>query len=129
MRYYGITQETEWDYWKHHLLEGEESTRHYALYGIARFYPDVALKMLPMWVREPKTNPVYRISAVQALAETQKQEAVTILRQLEKEFGMLTDIGRAAHDAANVLDTRLSKNTESKIAFRASQTVPQLALQ
>jgi hypothetical protein len=129
MRYYGITSATEWDYWKHHLLEGEESTRHYALYGIARFYPDVALKMLPMWVRQADTNPVYRLSAVQALAETQRPEAVTILRQLELEFGMLTEIGKAAHDAANVLDARLSRTTESKIAFRAGESVPQLALQ
>jgi hypothetical protein len=129
MRYYGITQENEWAYWKHHLLEGEESTRHYALYGIARFYPDIALQMLPTWVRQADTNPVYRISAVQALAETQRPEAVTILRQLEHEFGMLTEIGKAAHNAANVLDARLSKTTESKIAFRAGQNVPQLALQ
>ncbi len=129
MRYYGITQDTEWTYWKHHLLEGEESTRHYALYGIARFYPNVALQMLPTWVRETKVNPVYRISAVQALAETERPEAVTILRQLEHEFGMLTEIGKAAHNAANVLDARLSRTTESKIAFRAGQNVSQLALQ
>ena len=122
MRYYGITSQTEWAYWKHHLLEGDESTRHYALYGIARFYPDVALQMLPAWVRETKTNPVYRISAVQALAETQREEAVSILRQIEHEFGMLTDIGKTAHNAADILEARLNKNTASKIVFHATST-------
>jgi len=128
MRYYGITQQTEWDFWKHHLLQGEESTRHYALYGIARFYPDVALQMLPTWVRETKTNPVYRVSAVQALAETQRPEAVVILHQLEQEFGLLTDIGKAAHNAATVLDARLSKTSGTKIAFHPPQGEPRLAL-
>jgi hypothetical protein len=122
MHYYGITEQTEWAYWKHHLLEGEESTRHYALYGIARFYPDVALQMLPAWVRAANTNPVYRISAVQALAETQREEAVSILRQIEHEYGMLTEIGKTAHDAADILEARLSKTTASKVAFHASTT-------
>ena len=55
-RYYGITEDREWDFWKHELLEGNPSTRHYALFGIARFYPEVALDMLPKWVREPQTQ-------------------------------------------------------------------------
>lgn len=126
MRYYGITPKNEWEFWKRHLLQGEESTRHYALYGIARFYPEVALQMLPAWARETRVNPVYRLSAVQALAETERLEAVSVLRQLEHEFGMLTDIGRAAHTAAGVLDARLNKTSVSKIAFRGNQNVPAL---
>ena len=86
--------------------------------------------MLPTWVRETKTNPVYRISAVQALAETQREEAVSILRQIEHEYGMLTDIGKAAHNAADILEARLSKNTASKIVFHATAGAPgQLAVQ
>src|SRR6478609_9449254 len=100
MRYYGITPETEWAYWKTELLSGEPTTRHYALYGIARFYPDVALDMLPRWVRETRTNPVYRLSAAQALADTQKPEALPILRQLVNELGEHTELGKAANTAA-----------------------------
>lgn len=131
MRYYGITDKTEWAYWKHHLLEGDPSTRHYALYGIARFYPDIALQMLPSWVRETRTNPIYRVSAVQALAETQREEAVPILRNIEHEFGMLTDIGRTAHNAADILESRLSKSASSKIVFHttAGEAPGQLAVQ
>ena len=131
MRYYGISGQAEWTYWKHYLLEGEPSTRHYALYGIARFYPNVALQMLPAWARETRTNPVYRISAVQALAETQREEAVPILRQIEHEFGMLTDIGKAAHNAADILENRLSKSTTSKIVFHTTpaNAPAQLAVQ
>jgi hypothetical protein len=122
MRYYGITEQTEWTFWKNHLLQGEPSTRHYALYGIARFYPDIALKMLPTWARETRTNPIYRISAVQALAETQREEAIPILRQIEHEFGLLTDIGKAAHNAADILENRLTKAPSSTIVFHASVT-------
>ncbi len=120
MRYYGITDKTEWAFWKHQLLEGDPSTRHYALYGIARFYPDVALQMLPGWVREARTNPVYRISAVQALAETQREEAVPILRQIEHDFGTATDIGKAAHNAADILESRMRKSASDKIVFHAT---------
>lgn len=131
MHYYGITDKTEWAFWKHQLLEGDPSTRHYALYGIARFYPDIALKMLPTWIRETRTNPVYRVSAVQALAETQREEAVPILRLIEHEFGMLTDIGKSAHNAADILESRLSKSASSKLVFHttAGQAPGQLAVQ
>jgi gamma-glutamylcyclotransferase (GGCT)/AIG2-like uncharacterized protein YtfP len=54
-QYYGIND--EWAYWKNQLLQGDPSTRHYALYGIARFYPDVALQMLPKWARQESVSP------------------------------------------------------------------------
>ena len=118
LAYYGIND--EWAYWHHELLQGASATRHYALYGIARFYPDVALQMLPKWARETKTQPVYRLSAVQALAETQRPEAVAILRQLEAEFGAETDLGKSAHTAANFLDAQFSKAGKSGANFRIS---------
>ncbi|MEP6671065.1 MAG: hypothetical protein ABJF10_18035, partial [Chthoniobacter sp.] len=96
MRYYGITPATEWAYWKGELLSGDTSTRHYALYGIARFYPEVALEMLPKWAREVKTPTVFRISAIQALADTQRPEALPVLQKLSDEFGHDTELGRAA---------------------------------
>ncbi|MDP9291959.1 MAG: hypothetical protein M3O82_06315 [Verrucomicrobiota bacterium] len=123
MRYYAIAPEVEWEFWKAELLKGDVSTRHYALYGIARFYPDVALQMLPRWARETKTSPVFRLSAVQSLAETERPEAVSVLRQLEHEFGLQTEIGKAAHRAGDYLDDRLTKAQAKKVtvAFRASK--------
>ena len=108
-RYYGILEEREWDFWKHELLEGSPGTRHYALFGIARFYPDIALDMLPKWAREPQTHPVYRLAAVQALADTQRAEALPILRQIATEVGPATDLGKAAAQSANYLDKRLTE--------------------
>jgi len=126
MRYYGITGQQEWDFWKNELLTGEASTRHYALFGIARFFPEVALQMLPSWARETRTSSVYRISAVQALAETQRPEALSVLRQLSLELGRQTELGRTAQTAAEFLDTRLRKSADSKrpVEFRASKTLP-----
>jgi hypothetical protein len=121
MRYYAIDPEREWDFWRNELLNGEPCTRHYALYGIARFYPDVAIEMLPRWARETRTNPVYRLSAVQALADTQRPEALTLLRTLSTELGPATELGKAATGAADYLDYRLAQSNNVKtVAFRAS---------
>ena len=128
MRYYGISSTDEWSYWKTELLSGAPATRHYALYGIARFYPDVAIDMLPKWALETKTNSVFRLSALQALAETQRPEAVNILNRLAENLGRETDLGRAARGAALALDQRLSQLATVKnaaIAFRASPVLTQ----
>jgi hypothetical protein len=126
MNYYGITPENEWNFWRNELLSGEPSTRHYALYGIARFYPEIAVEMLPKWARETKTSPVFRIAALQALAETQKPEAVAILNVLAEVLGHETELGRAAAGAALALDQRLAQIASarsSNVAFRASSAV------
>ena len=116
VRYYGIND--EWAFWKNQLLQGDPSTRHYALYGIARFYPDVALQMLPKWARQSAMSPVYRMSAVQALALTGKPDAVPILRELEREFGGTSDLGHAAHLSANYLDAQFARS--NKVGARLS---------
>lgn len=124
-RYYGISEEREWDFWKTQLLSGDPGTRHYALFGIARFYPQIAIEMLPKWAREAKTNPVYRISAIQAIADTQRPEALPILHGLATELGSTTELGKAAAQAAQHLDTRLSQNASAaqNIAFREKKSV------
>jgi hypothetical protein len=109
MSYYGIPADKEWDFWKSELLAGENGTRHYALFGIARFYPQVALEMLPKWAREKRTNVSFRLAAVQALADTRRAEALPILQELVKELGRNTELGRAAVDAAQYLDGELMK--------------------
>ena len=127
MRYYGLTAETEWEYWKNELATGEASTRHYALYGIARFYPEIALDMLPKWARETRTSAIFRLSAIQALADTDRAEALPILRQLADELGRYTDLGRAATSAAQYLDAHLAKVATNQTAalFRSGQTAGQ----
>ena len=128
MRYYGIASENEWAYWKNELLSGEPTTRHYALYGIARFYPDIAIEMLPKWALEPKTNAVFRLAALQALAETQRPEVVNILNRLAENLGRETELGRAARGAALALDQRLSQLATAKtsaVAFRTSPVLTQ----
>lgn len=120
MRYYDLTPETEWAFWKSELLDGEPTTRHYALHGIARFYPEVAIEMLPKWARETKTNPVFRLSALQALADTQRPEALPILRQLADELGLDTELGRTAAGAAESLDQQLASlaTKQASVGFR-----------
>ncbi|MGB8169190.1 MAG: HEAT repeat domain-containing protein, partial [Chthoniobacteraceae bacterium] len=124
MHYYGITTGAEWNYWKNELLEGDPGTRHYALYGIARFYPEVALEMLPQWAREKRTTPIFRLTAVQALAETQRPEALPLLEKLSAELGRNTELGRAAAEAAQALNLRLERIAGGMptVAFRSSSS-------
>lgn len=83
MRYYDITREAEWDFWRSELTSGNPATRHYALYGIARYYPDVAFRMLPAWVSEPRTPAAYRAAAAYALAEIENDAALRTLSELQ----------------------------------------------
>lgn len=128
MRYYGITPATEWDYWKSELLSGDQNTRHYALYGIARFYPDIALEMLPKWARETKMATVFRVSAIQALADTQRPEALPVLEKLADELGRETELGRTASTSAKSLNgnlAKLSANRTATVSFRSSGAASQ----
>lgn len=109
MRFYRIEPNAEWSFWKHELTQGNPSTRHYALYGIARFFPDVAMQMLPKWVRQTKTGPVYRVAALHALAETRHAEALPTLRQLEIELNGQSDVHNAARRTIALLERRLNK--------------------
>ena len=122
MSYYGIAADKEWDFWKSELLAGENGTRHYALFGIARFYPQIALDMLPKWSREKRTNSSFRLAAVQALADTRRPEPLAILQELVKELGRNTELGRAAVDAAQYLDGELTKaaSASKSVAFRGT---------
>jgi hypothetical protein len=120
MRYYGIGEAAEWDFWKTELLSGASATKHYALFGIARYFPDVALEMLPRWAREIRTPMVFRVSALQALADTQRPEAVPILLELKQELAMDAELGPAAAGAALYLEQRIKATQPSRsvIAFR-----------
>lgn len=110
MRYYGIAPAAEWDYWKNELLNGAPQTRHYALYGIAAYFPDVALKMLPQWARATQVAPIYRLSAVRALAMVRRPGTVQILEQLKQEFGEGTELYDSADRASKYLGARLSQS-------------------
>ncbi len=121
MSYYGIAPEREWEYWKWELAHGDEATRHYALFGIARFFPDVAVRMLPKWVMETRTNLVYRLSALQALAETERPEVLQLLKQLVLELPDNTELARTAKKAVQhvrLRDERRSRNSKVAVVFR-----------
>lgn len=120
MQYFRIPYEAEWEFWKKELLNGTNNTRHYALYGIARFYPDVAINMMPRWAREERTDLVFRQSAINALAETRRPEALSALRQLAYQMGG-TELGRTAGQAAEYLEKELEKGPrEMLVEFRTS---------
>ena len=106
-QYYGISSENEWAYWRHELLAGDPSTRHFALYGIARYYPDVALVMMPRWARETRTFPHYRRAAIGALALTQKSAAKPILQELGRDLAREKEMAQRIDPALRYLEQNL----------------------
>ena len=103
LTYYGISPEMQWTFWKYQLLNGTPSLRHYALYGISRYYPDVALVMMPRWAKEKRLDPIYRLSAVRSMALTQRPEALPILQQLQQDLASEGELSQAADRAAQYL--------------------------
>lgn len=104
MRYYDIKPDREWGYWREELLKGDMSTRHYALYGIGRYFPDTALQMLPVWARQSNLPPTMRVAAIQSMAETGRIEAISVLQQISYELGTDTEFGHAARAAIGFLE-------------------------
>ena len=123
LHYYNISAEHEWAYWRDELQNGDLSTRHYALYGIGRYFPDVALQMLPMWARAQQLSPLFRSCAIQAMAETHRPEAISVLQQLVSEFGAATDLGASARKSIAYLENQRTPlpATANLVEFRISQ--------
>ena len=120
--YFNLSHEQEWAYWRDELSKGDLSTRHYALYGIGRYYPDVALQMLPDWARAAQLSSLMRTSAIQAMAETHRPEAISVLQQLVSEFGAATELGQSARKAMAFLENqRAAPVTNNVVDFKLSQ--------
>jgi hypothetical protein len=86
LMFYNIDRDQEWDFWRTELAHGDPSMRHYALYGIARYYPDIAYEMLPKWIGEARTPLVFRQHAAFALAEIPRPEALRALTKLHAQL-------------------------------------------
>ena len=122
LHYYHLSGEQEWAYWREELQRGDLSTRHYALYGIGRYYPEVALQMLPDWARAGQLSKLMRESAVQAMVETHRPEAISVLQELVSEFGAATEMGQSARKAIAYLENqRMTAASNRPVEFKLSQ--------
>ncbi len=123
LHYYGIAPHKEWSFWRDELQSGDPATRHYALYGIGRYYPDVALQMLPAWARANQLSSLLRTSAIQAMAETHRPEAISVLQQLVSEFGAATEMGQSGRKAIAYLENQRATPVAAAnlVEFKLSQ--------
>ena len=122
VQYYNLGRDKEWAYWRDELSSGDLSTRHYALYGIGRYYPEVALQMLPDWARATQLSALMRTSAIQAMAETHRPEAISVLQGLVSEFGAATELGQSARKAIAYLENqRAVPAANNVVEFKLSQ--------
>ena len=118
-RYFAMTDSDEWTFWENQLKTGNPSTRHYALYAIARFYPEVAIQMLPRWARFQELSLPMRRAAILALAEVPRPEAEGLLAQLEYELGASPSLGSTVTQAMTYWEkhVKLSEGVEG-LAFQ-----------
>ncbi len=86
LEFYEIPREKEWEFWKAYLEYGDPATRHYALHGIAQYFPNVAVNMMGKWAKAGHLDDSLRISAIEALAKTGRVEALSVLAQLRQEL-------------------------------------------
>ncbi|MGF1656179.1 MAG: HEAT repeat domain-containing protein [Verrucomicrobiales bacterium] len=112
LEYYDISREAEWDFWQTELLHGDPATRHYALYGIARYYPDVAYEMLPQWVSNTQVNPNVRAAAIYALAEIEREEALRALIRLQGQLAGEPNIAATLERAVGLAQQRLQNRSQ-----------------
>lgn len=106
--FYGLEDRLrEWAYWKGVLLEGDVRLKHYALYGIGRYFPEVAVEMMPQWADNRRIIPAYRLSAVYALAYTESPDAVDALTRLEARYPRTSNMGKAVREAGRYLRSRI----------------------
>lgn len=128
MNYYGIQQNHEWLFWREMLNNGPQALRHYALHGIARFYPEIALDMHPRWIRSENVNPVMRAAAISGLAETGHPDALPIFAQLEYEFrqddSVLKQLNEAESYLERAMEARLRAMNDQLVAFRYEPLQP-----
>jgi hypothetical protein len=123
MHYYQISPYMEWSFWRDQLEKGDPATRHYALYGIGRYYPEVALQMLPAWARARQLSRLLRTSAIQAMAETHRPEAISVLQQMVSEFGAATELGQSGRKAIAYLENQSAAPAASSrlVEFKLSE--------
>ncbi len=130
MDYYGIGREHEWAFWRELLLNGPENLRHYALHGIARFYPETGLDMLPDWAREGSLGLIFQKTAIYGLAETRRPEALSILSQLQVEFRDDPILSDAVARSIGFLNRSLMPPAmDSEVPFRLTAVEPRPLLE
>ncbi len=128
MKFYGIEGRHEWLFWREMLGNGPQSLRHYALHGIGRFYPEIALDMHPRWIRSPEVGPVMRSAAICGLAETGHPDALPILAQLQFDFrddpSVLSQLSAAEGYLEQAMHARLHAARNQLVAFRYEPPSP-----
>lgn len=125
LKYYEIPPEKEYGYWQNLLLNGHESLRHYALHGIAKYFPEIALQMLPKWARARQLDVKLREAAIRSLAGAARPETIPVLEHLHWDM-QDSELIQAAHDSLLVVrqDVFHPDRFQLPIAFRYTLPPP-----
>lgn len=110
--FYGLQNpKKHWAFWKETTVNGDPRLKHYALYGIGRFFPDVAASMMPSWANNRRILAAYRLSAVYALGLAGTPEARDQLVQLAERYPPQTALGKAIEQSIAHIDRQLSEQS------------------
>jgi hypothetical protein len=126
MKYYEIPDEQEWEFWQAYLEYGDAATRHYALYGIGQYYPEVAVDMLGQWARAENLDHAMRISAIQSLGKTGKIEALSVLSQLRNDLANDLEMEVAIYQSTELLTQSIYNPFELTLPADFKLTRPDL---
>ena len=78
--------------------------------------------MLPDWARASQLSKLMRTSAIQAMAETHRPEAISVLQELVSEFGAATEMGHSARKAIAYLENQRAVAVSTRpVEFKLSQ--------
>jgi len=128
IQFYEIDPKHEWLFWREMLSNGPIALRHYALHGIARFFPQVALDMHPRWARSKEVGSTMREAAIVGIAETGHPDALPLFAQLEFEFRedpvLLRKVQQAQDYLKRTMEARRRAIDTQLIAFRYDPVVP-----
>ncbi|MEI9893956.1 MAG: hypothetical protein WDN28_08715 [Chthoniobacter sp.] len=129
MRYYGITPSTEWGPTGRPscspATRAPATTPSTASRASTRRSPSICSPNGHVRPRRPLSS---ASPAIQAMADTQRPEALPVLQKLSDELGAETELGRAAANSAKCLNANLAKlsaNRTATVAFRSSSTASQ----
>ncbi len=120
LKYFNIPADKEWAWWQDLLLRGPPPLRHYALFGIARYYPEVGLQMLPKWARAGHLPESTRISAIRSLADHPRPEVLPVLQHMAWETSNPA-IREAVEKSISVVSQLLYNPLRLPVDFRLTQ--------
>lgn len=102
LKLFDLDEGIQRSFWQDNLRRGPVNLRHYSFHGLARYYPETAMEMLPQWVRYEELSLPLRREALLALGAVDRPEAAPLIRRLRYEQPESSPLRLAARNALDM---------------------------